>query len=726
MKINSDFKTKAIKGKIKIKNQEIQDKDQVILGGAKTDETILMGDKLRSMKSYGDDPFGDFVTDVIVDGVEYKARELKFRGIGAAIGGAAGIAAGTTGALLLTNAGIGGVIGAAVLGGAGGLWAGNKVAKHMAKVTWDDGETGIISGSNARDKSDFFGIKKLKYFLGIDVDDYLLVKLMKAENRNSDGREDLEFIKEYKNKDTSLKKAGDEFLNILNKVGNGESPSAREVFRITQQIENEEAKGIEEAIILDLMKAENDAEDGVENYTFLKANKPENKTMREVTDEFNSILGAAGNSDSPDVRKFFERLNKISEPEERQEEKEAIIDLIKAEGRTDHAIGNYDFLKGFQTEDKSFKEIAGEFNEILKVAGTADTTETRQFFERLDKISDPKERQEEKEAIFELIKAEGRTDHALGNYDFLKGFQTEDKSFKEIAGEFNEILKVAGTADTTETRQFFERLDKISDPKERQEEKEAIFELIKAEGRTDHALGNYDFLKGFQTEDKSFKEIAGEFNEILKVAGTADTTETRQFFERLDKISDPNERQEEKEAIFELIKAEGRTDHALGNYDFLKGFQTEDKSFKEIAGEFNEILKVAGTADTSETRQFFERLDKISDPNERQEEKEAIFELIKAEGRTDHAVGNYDFLKGFQTEDKSFKEIAGEFNEILKVAGTADTSETRQFFERLDKISDPNERQEEKEAIFELIKAEGRTDPRSRELRLFERFSDGR
>ena len=115
----------------------------------------------------------------------------------------------------------------------------------------------------------------------------------------------------------------------------------------------------------------------------------------------------------------------------------------------------------------------------------------------------------------------------------------------------------------------------------------------------------------------------------------------------------------------------------------MKGFQTEDKNFKEIAGEFNEILKVAGTADTSETRQFFERLDKISDQKERQEEKEAIFELIKAEGRTDHAIGNYDLLKGLQTDDKSMKKLTDEFNEILKKVGTSETSEARKMFKEI-------------------------------------------
>jgi len=145
MKINLTKTNVKHQKKVTPKNIENEASEKVILGDKKDPDFLLMGDKLNSMKSYGDDPFGEFVADAIVEGLEYKSHELKMRDRGKIIGAGVGLIAGTAGTFLLSSTGAGGVIGAAVIGGAGGLFLGDQIGKSVARLTWRKGGKEVVN-----------------------------------------------------------------------------------------------------------------------------------------------------------------------------------------------------------------------------------------------------------------------------------------------------------------------------------------------------------------------------------------------------------------------------------------------------------------------------------------------------------------------------------------------------------------------------------------------------
>ena len=133
MKINQNLSTfTPQQKKITPKNLENGVTDKVVLGETK-DDTLLMGESLKSMKA-GDEFenwFAETLAEGIEEGINHMAKVSKYTNTGKLIGAGIGLAAGITGAAC----GLGGPAGFVVLpliGGGGGLFLGGQIGKAMA------------------------------------------------------------------------------------------------------------------------------------------------------------------------------------------------------------------------------------------------------------------------------------------------------------------------------------------------------------------------------------------------------------------------------------------------------------------------------------------------------------------------------------------------------------------------------------------------------------------
>ena len=130
--------------------------------------------------------------------------------------------------------------------------------------------------------------------------------------------------------------------------------------------------------------------------------KTEKKNSDEVivsgrkTDQFNSMVNklkkmqearqaAMGNDFTEEAREIFKRIGSMKGGKEKEEAKEVILKLGKAENEFMEGIKNFDLIKGYKPENKTLKRAADEFLKILSKAGNENTDEARKKFIALNR-----------------------------------------------------------------------------------------------------------------------------------------------------------------------------------------------------------------------------------------------------------------------------------------------------------------------------------------------------
>ena len=201
MKINPYIQKGTGKSKITPKKTEKGPADKVVLG-QREDSSLLMGDKLKGIKS--SDDFENWVAETLADGIEHQVKVFKYANTGRLIGAGTGIAAGITGALLGTGAGAAGAVVGGLLGGAGGLFLGGEIGKALAKVTPDKDEIEESPSGNAPVKPQFISSQP--------VDTTPKVKI--PEEISSLANAGLKAMDDVKNPGTGLR-AGAKFLDTI-------------------------------------------------------------------------------------------------------------------------------------------------------------------------------------------------------------------------------------------------------------------------------------------------------------------------------------------------------------------------------------------------------------------------------------------------------------------------------------------------------------------------------
>jgi len=653
MKINSDIKAGILKSGVAPQKSEKKVTDEVFIGGTKDTDFLSIGDKLKSMKSSGD---GSFMSALAPDSVEDTVREDNIRVKGALIGLGVGAAAGA--GIIFPGAGIPGIAIGAVVGGIGGLVLGGPLGTAFSRLTWDSEKEKIMSG------------------------------LIEGEKGSVDAKGDFEFIKGHPIEEKTLREATVEFLDILNKVGNGKTIEARDIFGELAKTADDKERLEEKGLMLGFIGAEDTMADGIENFKFVKENKNKDKVLKEASEDFSEILKTLGKENSAEAREIFARLDKIK-PDERQEIKEIMFSLVMAENKAGEGIKNFDFIEMNKSEGKTLREAVNEFNNILGKAGNENTDEARKIFSDLEKIKDPEKRKIEKELIFSLVEAEDNAGEAVENFDFIKKYKSEDSTLKGAVREFKETLVAVGKENTGQARELFLK---------GQDENEVLSVLIKAEDDESDAKNNLKCIKENKDQDTSLMTAANEFNEILRKVGRRESYQAREIYGILEKTTDEAQKQLEKEVLFTLIDAEDDPGDAVNNFNYIKENKSEYKSLKAAAEEFNTILGKVGRKESYKARQIFGENSAV--------EKEVIPLLIAAENDAKQALENFSFIKEHIHKDHGLKDAVNEFNEILKKVGNNNTDEARQIFAELEQAGNIEEIKEEKDIIYSHIDAE--------------------
>ena len=714
MKINRELQTGTIKSKITPKKIEKGPADEVVLGGNKDAEFLSMGDKLKSMKSYGDDPFGDFVTDVLVEAAEYKVRELKFRGIGAASGGLLTLAGGVT-AGIMAGAGIGGTIGIGVAAGLGGALLGGKIGKAIAKATYKSEmaeEPGIGEEekpepevkpepkpetkpepkpetkpepkpetkpeTKPEPKPETKPEPKPEPLTKEDMT--LLERLIKVEGEKYDAKGDLEFLKAKRPKDMSITEAGDYFCTLMNKAGYKGTGGARDLFAEIATTKKATERKEELQVALNLIGVEGESYDAAGDLSHIKNNKPKDMSITEAGDYFCTLMNKAGYKGTGGARDLFTEISSTENKEERKEELQVALKLIGVEGESYDAAGDLSHIKNNKPKDMSITEAGDYFCTLMNKAGYKGTGGARDLFTEISSTENKEERKEELQVALKLIGVEGESYDAAGDLTHIKNNKPKDMSITEAGDYFQTLMKKAGYKGTNGVRDLFTEISSTENKEERKEELQVALNLIGVEGESYDAAGDLSHIKNNKPKDMSITEAGDYFQTLMKKAGYKGTNGVRDLFTEISSTENKEEREEELQVALNLIGVEGESYDAAGDLSHIKNNKPKDMSITEAGDYFHTLMKKAGYKGTNGVRDLFTEISSTENKEEREEELQVALNLIGVEGESYDAAGDLTHIKNNKPKNMSITEAGNEFCQLMREFGYKGTGKARDKF----------------------------------------------
>jgi len=274
---------------------------------------------------------------------------------------------------------------------------------------------------------------------------------IKASSDPIKGMANFKFVQSCKNPDQSLKEASDDFLEIENlsgdefqseiiniyrhigsindrnerilakndavdifkKLGHGKEREGREIFDQIKNISDGEEKNMTIDVACEQVNAAEDPATGMINLRFVRSWTEHGQTLKEVSDEFLSLLDVAGNKTgySYSLKQIFNQIFSITNPVERAMAKDDAISIFKGIGKD---RGN----------------------------------EGKVIFEEIRKTSDTGERKKEIEIACAHMKAvnAGKNDYNIGaeNFIFVKNNKQKDEDLKDASDRFLKILSSTG------------------------------------------------------------------------------------------------------------------------------------------------------------------------------------------------------------------------------------------------------------------------------------------
>jgi len=290
----------------------------------------------------------------------------------------------------------------------------------------------------------------------------LYMDLGRAENDIAQGMSNYIFIDNYVDDKKPRKELTDQFINLLNFVGNSNTSEAKTYFsNIEKNLRPNEKRQDALQLYKDLAKAENDIAQGMSNYLFIDNYVDEKRPRKELTEQFINLLNFVGNGNTDEAKTYFSNIEKnLGVHEKRQEALELYKDLAKAENSIDQGMSNYLFIDNYVNDKKPRKEMTEQFINLLNFVGNGNTNETKTYFSNIEKTLRPDEkRQEALELYKDLAKAENDIAQGMSNYLFIDNYVTKEKTREELTAQFIRILDRVGNGNTNEAKKMFSQLN---------------------------------------------------------------------------------------------------------------------------------------------------------------------------------------------------------------------------------------------------------------------------
>ncbi len=527
MKINNELQAGIFSNKAIPKKIEKDTDDHVIIGGTKDAEFLTMGDKIKSMKSYGDDgkaiaktTWKSELTEEPVTG-ENKPEpepELLTKEDMAVLENLIKVEKETYDAERDLN------------------YIKNKKPEDMSITEAGEHFCTLMNKAGYKETT---GVRSLftEIFSTEKPEErkeafQVALNLIEVEKESYDSAGDLSCIKNNKPEDMSITEAGEHFCTLMNKAGHKETTGVRSLFTEIFSTEKPEERNEAFQVALNLIGVERESYDAAEDLKCIKNKKPEDMSITEAGKHFCTLMDKAGHKETIGVRNIFNEIFSTEKLEERNEAFQLALNLIGVERESYDAAEDLKCIKNKKPEDMSITEAGKHFCTLMDKAGHKETGGIINLFTEIFSTEKPEERKEAFQVALNLIGIEGDSHDAAGNLKCIKNKKPEDMSITEAGEHFCTLINRAGNKETGGVMHLFNEIFSAEKPEERKELFQLALNLIDVEKEAYDATGDLIFIKANKPENISIKEACDEFCKIMKELGYEETGKARVMFSK--------------------------------------------------------------------------------------------------------------------------------------------------------------------------------------------------
>jgi tetratricopeptide (TPR) repeat protein len=327
--------------------------------------------------------------------------------------------------------------------------------------------------------------------------------LLDRENKYEDAVEAYLVVDESLGDQESRTDATGNFVNLLNTLGNGNSPGVQGAYQdidarvkdggnrtaLTESfIDNAKVVGRQNAdgaresfgVVADsvregeqldsalevfetLVRAENKLEDSIDGYQLIDSSLNEGESREAATSDYLEILSAVGSGNTPNALKTYTQIDgRVGRGESRHNATEAFLQGLSRENKFEDAVSNFDVISSAVDRGWSRDESTQHFHAMLSDFGSGNTPEATKHFKMvLNSLRKDEQLGDAVSLHSQILHAENKYEDSESGYRLVDSVVSEDVTREAATEYYLSLLSEYGSGDTPAAQEAFRKTHEL-------------------------------------------------------------------------------------------------------------------------------------------------------------------------------------------------------------------------------------------------------------------------
>lgn len=359
----------------------------------------------------------------------------------------------------------------------------------------------------------------------------------------------------------------------------------------------------------DLMKAENDKEQAVDNFKMITDSLMPEESLRDATQGFINILEAVGNRETDYSRDAYRQVDsRVKGGEGRAEGLASFEDMIHSENSKDDVPGNFSTVD--KAVDKGFgrAESTEEFDGLLSQVGTRETKAARSGFSLVvENLREGEHLSEGLDEFRKIISAENSLDDVESGFQLIDNSLQRDESRSNGTQSYLNLMGTLGARETSTVQNAYRKVqERVLAGEDRSITTEAFISGIRAENQEDDYFANFDAVTRAVERGMDRTEVTEQFEDLLGRMGVRESEDVRDHFRVvLDSLKKDEELGNGLNSHRQILNAENDFDQVKSGYQLVDSVVNETITREAATEYYVSLLQEYGARDTDGAQKAF-------------------------------------------------------------------------------------------------------------------------
>lgn len=248
------------------------------------------------------------------------------------------------------------------------------------------------------------------------------------------------------------------FVSNVRTVGRQNSPIAIESFAtVADSVSPEETLNSALSTFTDLVRSENKPEDGLSGYRLIDSSLQDGESRSVATDSFVSLVSAFGNGNTPNIHKAYDTVDqRVRRGEDRSVATENFLKNFRAENKPEDAFTNFEIISSAVDKGIERTEATQEFNNLLSAMGNGNTPNVGKHFRMvLDSLKKEEGLGDALSLHRAILNAENETDDVVSGYRLVNSVVSDKVSRADATEYYVSLLSEYGNGNTPAAQKAF-------------------------------------------------------------------------------------------------------------------------------------------------------------------------------------------------------------------------------------------------------------------------------